>query len=129
MKIERVTFGKTIGMPNYGNDRPGVEYAILEDGETMEQALTELNQRIIEWHKKEYPHLYTNVFNVDAIDKRIKELDKIDPKVRIENELESLRKLLANIDYQEDAINLIERSGFKFNIELKEIAKSKPNKK
>jgi hypothetical protein len=122
MKIERVTFGKTIGMPNYGNDRPGVEYAILEDGETMEHALTELNQRIIEWHKKEYPHLYGNISTVSEAKPPL--VDK-----EIDSKLDNMRKLLADIEFKEDAASLIARSEFKFNVELKAIAYAKPNKK
>lgn len=33
MKITKVSFDKTIGMPNYSNDRPGVVEATLEPGE------------------------------------------------------------------------------------------------
>lgn len=57
MKIERITFGKTIAMPGYNNDKPEVE-AILEPGETLEQALSALNKRLADWHKAEYPNLY-----------------------------------------------------------------------
>lgn len=58
MKITKVSFDKTIGMPNYSNDRPGVVEATLEDGDTLESAWTELNKRAIEWHLGAYPHLY-----------------------------------------------------------------------
>lgn len=58
MKVEKVTFDKKFGMPNYGSDHPGVVEAILENGETMEEAWTKLNQRMIDWHMNEYPHLY-----------------------------------------------------------------------
>lgn len=57
MIIERITFGKTIAMPGYNNDKPEVE-AILEDGETLESVLSALNKRLTDWHKAEYPHLY-----------------------------------------------------------------------
>jgi hypothetical protein len=58
MKIIKASFDKKIGMPNFSNDTPGVVEAILEEGDTIESVWTELNQRAIAWHKKEYPHLY-----------------------------------------------------------------------
>lgn len=58
MIVRKVAFKKTIGMPNYSNDIPIVVEADLEPGETKEQAWTKINQDMIEWHKKEYPHLY-----------------------------------------------------------------------
>lgn len=57
MKIEKITFGKTIARPGYNNDKPEVE-VILEPGETLEQVLSALNKRLTDWHKAEYPHLY-----------------------------------------------------------------------
>lgn len=57
MKIERITFGKTIAMPGYNNDKPEIE-ATLEDGDTLESVLSALNKRLTDWHKAEYPHLY-----------------------------------------------------------------------
>lgn len=58
MKIEKITLGKTIQAGQFIYDRPGVIEATLEPGETMEEGLSELNKRLIEWHKREYPHLY-----------------------------------------------------------------------
>ena len=57
MIIGKITFGKTIAMPGYNNDKPEIE-AILEDGDTVEAVLSSLNKRLIAWHKAEYPHLY-----------------------------------------------------------------------
>ena len=128
MKIEVVTFGKTIGMPNYGNDRPGVERAVLEDGETMESALTELNQRIIEWHKKEYPHLYPAESFVGH--KTTHPNEYLAPEIiQIDKEFDNLHKLLNDITYKEDALALISKTTFKFHAELNAIAKSKPSKR
>lgn len=58
MKITKVAFEKTIGMPNYSNDKPIVVECILEGDETKEEAWTKLNQDMIAWHQKEYPNLY-----------------------------------------------------------------------
>lgn len=57
MIIGKITFGKTIAMPGFNNDKPEIE-AILEDGDTVESVLSSLNKRLIAWHKAEYPHLY-----------------------------------------------------------------------
>lgn len=58
MKILEVTFDCTIAMPGYNNVKPGVFRAILEEGDTLEGAWTELNKRAQAWHAKEFPHLY-----------------------------------------------------------------------
>lgn len=58
MIITKATFDCTIAMPGYNNVKPGASEINLEPGETIEQAWTELNQRAMAWHKKEYPHCY-----------------------------------------------------------------------
>lgn len=58
MKVRIVGFQKTIGMPNFSNDRPLVVEADLEEGETMEQAWSKMNKAATDWHKAEYPNLY-----------------------------------------------------------------------
>src|ERR1700749_954598 len=58
MIVRKVAFEKTIGMPNYSNDRPIVVEADLEPGETKEEAWTRINQDMIAWHRREYPNLY-----------------------------------------------------------------------
>ena len=56
--ITKVAYGMTIGDLKFGNQRPGVVEATLRPGETLEEALNELDDRITAWHKKRYPHLY-----------------------------------------------------------------------
>ena len=58
MKIEKVSFDKKFGMPAYGSDHPVVVEATLEGDETPEQAWSEMNRRMIAWHRAEYPNLY-----------------------------------------------------------------------
>lgn len=60
MKILEVTFDCTIAMPGYSNVKPGIGRAIIDEanGETPEQAWTELNKRAQAWHRKEFPELY-----------------------------------------------------------------------
>lgn len=57
-EITKISHGLTIGDLKYGNARPGVVEATLKPGETMEQALDELDERLNAWHRKRYPHLY-----------------------------------------------------------------------
>lgn len=57
-EITKISHGLTIGDLKYGNTRPGVVEAILKPGETLEDALDELDERLTAWHKKRYPHLY-----------------------------------------------------------------------
>lgn len=56
--ITKISHGLTIGDLRYGNTKPGVVEATLKPGETMEQALDELDDRLNAWHRKRYPHLY-----------------------------------------------------------------------
>lgn len=57
-EITKISHGLTIGDLKYGNARPGVVEATLKPGETLEEALDELDERLTAWHKKRYPHLY-----------------------------------------------------------------------
>lgn len=57
-EINKISHGLTIGDLKYGNARPGVVEATLKPGETMEQALDELDERLNAWHRLRYPHLY-----------------------------------------------------------------------
>jgi hypothetical protein len=59
-EVTKICHGLTIGDLKFGNARPGVVEATLKPGETMEQALDELDERLTAWHKKRYPHLYEN---------------------------------------------------------------------
>lgn len=65
MKIGKATFDCTIGMPGFSNVKPGAVEIILEDGETVEEAWSELNRRALAWHKKEFPHIYQESYNTD----------------------------------------------------------------
>ncbi|HUC80050.1 MAG TPA: hypothetical protein VMR70_04005 [Flavisolibacter sp.] len=58
--VEKVAYAMTIGDLKYGNQKPGVVEASLKHGVTLEQALDELDDRLTAWHKKRYPHLYTD---------------------------------------------------------------------
>lgn len=57
-EITKICHGLTIGDLKFGNARPGVVEATLKPGETMEEALDELDERLNAWHRKRYPHLY-----------------------------------------------------------------------
>jgi hypothetical protein len=56
--ITKISHGLTIGDLKFGNARPGIVEATLKPGETLEQALDELDERLTAWHRKRYPHLY-----------------------------------------------------------------------
>ena len=56
--ITKISHGLTIGDLKFGNARPGIVEANLKPGETMEEALDELDERLNAWHRKRYPHLY-----------------------------------------------------------------------
>lgn len=56
--VTKISHGLTIGDLKFGNARPGVVEATLKPGETMEEALDQLDDRLNAWHRKRYPHLY-----------------------------------------------------------------------
>jgi len=56
--ITKISHGLTIGDFKFGNARPAIVEATLKQGETLEQALDELDERLTAWHKKRYAHLY-----------------------------------------------------------------------
>lgn len=57
-EITKISHGLTIGDLKFGNVKPGVVEATLKPGETMEQALDELDERLNAWHRARYPYLY-----------------------------------------------------------------------
>lgn len=71
MKITTISLTKTIAMPGYNNDKPAVIEAILDEGDTMEECLSELNKRLTAWHQKEYPWLYNTPSSISSIDAAI----------------------------------------------------------
>lgn len=120
MKIDRVRYDKKFSIGPYLTDSVGIE-AQVDPGETPELVLTTLSAIVDEWHKSLGSSMYANDM-VDSGSTKIKQ-DEID------RELDSLRKALIETEYQQEALAMLEKSTFKFNVELKAIAKSKPNKK
>jgi hypothetical protein len=116
MKIDRVRYDKKFSIGPYITDSVGLE-AQVDPGETPELVLTTLISIANEWHRSVHKSLYGTEIKTEEVP------DEID------KEFDNLHKLLNDITYQEDALNLIEKSSFKFNVELKKIAKSKPTKK
>lgn len=57
-EVIKISHAITIGDAKYGNAKPGVVEATLKPGETMEEGLDELDDRLNAWHRKKYPHLY-----------------------------------------------------------------------
>lgn len=94
MKITKATFDCTIAMPGYANVKPGSSEIILEPGEEIEDAWSELNRRAQAWHRKEYPHLYqesktTGSIQLPADYVQVKEVGIINLKdVRLQEEIE-----------------------------------------
>lgn len=121
MKIDRVRYDKKFSIGPYLTDSVGIEAQVDAD-ETPELVLTTLKAIVEEWHKELHPvkELISSDLNAQY---------QKDKQTEIDKEFDDLHKLLKDITYQEDALNLIEKTSFKFNVELKAIAKSKPSKK
>lgn len=117
MKVRIVGFQKTIGMPNFSNDRPLVVEADLEEGETMGEAWSKMNQTAIDWHKAEYPHLYQEVVNHPMANITLEERAKMYtsappiPQVIDYKQKESLEISIDNAATLEDLAKLKQEAG------------------
>src|ERR1700749_4977526 len=121
-------------MPNFSNDRPLVLEADLEPGETKEEAWTRINQDMIAWHKKEYPHLYEQTSPVKSFfvqtepqyggsDSSQEQQDEA--AVQLGKAIKEMQK----IQYKEDAeVFLSTEKWMKYNKELKSLLNAKPSK-
>lgn len=134
MKIGKATFDCTIGMPGFSNVKPGAVEIILEAGEEVEDAWSELNRRALAWHKKEFPHLYEESVPLKS------HFVNTEPKysgpstggqqddeaaVQLGNAIKEMQK----IQYKEDAeVFLTTEKWMKYNKELKSLLNAKPNK-
>lgn len=130
MRIEKIRFGKKIGMPGYSSDNIEVEGELLL-GETKEEAWSKINKDMIEWHKREYPHLYQDQPKVDFVRNKslsgeasnVEEIDNAEY-----DKFLAVKTTLSEIACYEAAKNFLAKSSFKYNVELKAIVESK-NKK
>lgn len=133
MKIGKATFDCTIGMPGFSNVKPGAVEIILEEGETIEDAWSELNRRALAWHKKEFPHLYAQlapvkscVVNTEPHYGAASSSEQDESVVQLGNAIREIQK----IQYKEDAeIFLATEKWMKYNKELKSLLNTKPSKK
>src|SRR5574337_1879432 len=107
MKIDRVRYDKKFSIGPYLTDSVGIEAQVDAD-ETPELVLTTLKSIVEEWHKELHPA------------KELVSSDE-DKQTEIDKEFDNLHKVLKDIEYQEDALNLLEKTSFKFNVELKAI--------
>ncbi len=124
MKIERVSYQKTFSIGPYLTDKVGIESGV-DAGETPELVLTTLKAIAEEWHKVSNISLYGD----SGITGQGCKIPSVGKPMHVDSELDNLRKLLNDIDSQEDALALVKKAGFQYHIELNEIAKSKPHKK
>lgn len=122
MKIDRVRYDKKFSIGPYLTDSVGIEAQVDAD-ETPELVLTTLKTIVEDWHYSQYRAKEVALAEADNAKHQQEKQTEID------KEFDNLHSLLKDIEYQEDALNLIEKTSFKFNAELKAIAKSKPNKK
>jgi hypothetical protein len=122
MKIDRVRYDKKFSIGPYLTDSVGIEAQVDAD-ETPELVLTTLKTIVEDWHYSQYRAKEVALAEADNAKYQQEKQTEID------KEFDNLHRLLKDIEYREDALNLIEKTSFKFNVELKAIAKSKPSKK
>jgi len=128
MKIKSVNYQKMFPIGPYLNEKIGIEIE-LDDTETAESALDLAKMIAEDWHKENNPQLegmtITDIPEVKAKDDPdvdtafINELDK---------EYETAKAAVSAIEFREDAILWMNNNGWTFNMELKNIANSKPSK-
>lgn len=121
MKIERISYGKSFENAAGLWEKIGLE-AVLEPGETPQQAFDQAREIIDGWHKDRNPHLYATTQG----DPRWVEIT--DLPTTPDPEFEELKRRLGHIEFREDAISLINNNGFRLNVELNKIANAKPSR-
>lgn len=128
-EITKISHGLTIGDLKYGNTRPGVVEATLKPGETMEQALDELDDRLNAWHKRRYPHLYLEGANGSDLPPHLKTEITFGPVPIIQVNSED-REIGINEKWITDCTDLKTLQSYRFIIgkshpELKELYNNK----
>jgi hypothetical protein len=65
MRIERINYQKVFRLQEFVNERIGVE-VVINEGDSVEEALRIARELVEEDHKRANPHLYTNLPTIDA---------------------------------------------------------------
>jgi hypothetical protein len=121
-KISKVTLMKVFPIAAYGvNDR--IEYEIyLQEDQTPEGALDFAAASIEDWARKNIP-VQTNDRSFPVQIRTIPEDPSYDEKERLE--YAAIRKTIDEAPTKKIALDLLAKSNFKYNIQLKEIANGK----
>jgi hypothetical protein len=126
MKIERVTYKKIFPLAPYINEQVGIE-AILEEGDTPEQALSSLKKVAEEWHKQANPGIV-----IEAGQQVLPVIQRGVSKDEQDVEFNIWKTNVINAATKEDALEIIKASGnWKVPLEFqtRETVNKKPNKK
>lgn len=128
MKITSVNIQRAYVTGPFLQEKLGMEIEIDTGiGETPEGAYSLAREIMDKWHKENNPQLEgMTITDVPAIN--------ADPDVdtafgeELDKEYEAAKAAVSAIEYREDAILWMNNNGWTFNMELKNIANSKPSK-
>lgn len=121
MTIKTISYQKAFVIGPYLQERIGVEIE-LSDTDDPDKAFQLAQEMTNDFHKKANPHLEGTTIT-DVLEEMYDE-----PTNVIDNELESAKHSLEQIEYQEDALKWMNNNGWTYNLELKNIANSKPKR-
>lgn len=130
MKIKEVTYTNKYVTGPYLNHQPGL-VADLEEGEDPVEALIKLKAYCDAFDKlvnNFEQRLTSPAIQPERFDGSIPDDSQTDAGIEIAKEFEKAKADITAIEFKEDAIKYMNNNGWTFNIELKNIANSKPSK-
>ncbi len=123
-KVLTVNFQRTFPIAQYGiNVRVGGDIE-LQEGQTLEGALDWMNGKVEAWAKQNIPEPELTYTSFPVQTRTIPEYDPVYKEKETEEFL-ALKKIIEDTPTKDLALKFLEKSNFKYNIELKKIINGK----
>jgi len=128
MKITSVNIQRAYVTGPFLQEKLGMEIEIDTGiGETPEGAYSLARDIMDKWHRENNPQLEgTTISDVPQI--KSQEEENLEWAEQLDKEYEAAKAVISAIEFREDAILWMNNNGWTFNMELKNIANSKPSK-
>lgn len=122
MKIDRTKFTAHYENGVLKSMWVGLEHA-LDDGDSPQAAFDQAKKISDEWHAKNNPH-FNSIGDLSSSDASHQTL----LSKQLDSEYDSAVATVSAFEFEEDALKWMNNNGWTFNIEMKNIANSKPKK-
>jgi hypothetical protein len=129
MTIKSINYQELLPSGSFLNVRYGMEISIDSDSE-VERAYELASQLVKETHKKQFPQFYRDGMPLYQGEDGIPSIPHKSPLDQFQEDFEfnELKKTLATIEFQEDALQYLDTTQFRYAIAAKELVNSKPSK-